>query len=614
LALSPKILDQTKGEESFSPQTEPTRKHILSDAHPLVFHVFKFFASVRLAIPILITLMAVLGTGTFIESYYGAETAKILIYQSRWFGLVLLILGINVAAAAIDRIPWEKKHVGFVITHIGIILILIGSFMTSKQMIDGQMAIGEGETDFRITVSDPLLYIYSEKDDSYWTLGLKNHPFPWEGKELIAPPTGSIPFTIYRTADYPKARFEEKIMEALSGSAAIQVKLDSAFVHETQWLVQKDPLRGEIQLGPAKLSFTDQLLKENQDEAPARGYLEFKFEKSTVAIPLKEDLKLPVSFPIEGTPFELKVLRLLRNAVVKNMKLIDEPDPKGAPATGVNPAAELVLMGPNGFEEKHTVFAKFPDFPTAHGMKPSATGARILYRLPGGGSKGESHELRFVQNAEGLFYQIQDGLNVKTGKVNLGEEISLGWMDMNFKVEKYFKHAQVEKKAIREHNASESEDVSPAIRVEVQHSKGAESLWLRQNYREVIEIEGNKYHLVFGEKRIPAGFKLTLKDFRMENYPGTDRPASYESDVTLKDDVRGVVKDATVSMNEPLIYNGFRIYQSAFLQPEGEPEVSIFTVGKDPGIPLKYAGAIVMVLGTITMFFTRKFSTRGGKL
>jgi hypothetical protein len=44
------------------------------------------------------------------------------------------------------------------------------------------------------------------------------------------------------------------------------------------------------------------------------------------------------------------------------------------------------------------------------------------------------------------------------------------------------------------------------------------------------------------------------------------------------------------------------------LQP-GEPDISIFTVAKDPGNPLKYAGAIFTVGGIVMLFYVKPFST-----
>jgi len=89
------------------------------------------------------------------------------------------------------------------------------------------------------------------------------------------------------------------------------------------------------------------------------------------------------------------------------------------------------------------------------------------------------------------------------------------------------------------------------------------------------------------------------------------QPASFESDVILKDDSTGSRREVNISMNRPLQHRGFRVFQSGYQQPEGGPEISIFSVAKDPGIPLKYAGSIILVLGTLLMFYTRKFSNQG---
>ena len=75
--------------------------------------VFKFFASLQLAVGTLIALMIVLAAGTIIESRYSADAARILVYGSPWFGLLLIVLVLNLACSAADRLPWKKKHIGF---------------------------------------------------------------------------------------------------------------------------------------------------------------------------------------------------------------------------------------------------------------------------------------------------------------------------------------------------------------------------------------------------------------------------------------------------------------------------------------------------------------------
>ncbi len=147
--------------------------------------LFRFFASVKLAIPLLAGLMASLAAGTFVESWHGADAAKIVVYDSAWFSALMVLLSINLAVSAFSRWPWKKKHIGFVITHLGIIVILAGSLATQKTMIDGQMAMAEGETESRITLQKPLLYIYSPADQMDWLFFLDKKDFPWQGNQKI---------------------------------------------------------------------------------------------------------------------------------------------------------------------------------------------------------------------------------------------------------------------------------------------------------------------------------------------------------------------------------------------------------------------------------------------
>ena len=585
--------------------------------------IFKFFASLKLAIMTLLALMAVLAAGTFIESYHGTDAARIVIYQSPWFSLLLLLLGINVAAAALDRLPWKKKHAGFVITHLGIIIILFGSLVTQKLMIDGQLAVAEGDTEHRITTSEPLLYVFSEDINREWVIPLKKKAFPWHGRQEILTKDPALSLAIL--TDYPKARMRQEILPAGSGPAAVQVTLHNSFVNQTQWLVEKDAELGEASVGPAKLKFTDELLQENKGQAPKSGYLEFQFQKSNIQIPVDENVELPATYPLEGTPFKVTVTKRFKNAVVEGSRLVEqETQEKTSPSMqNQNPAVQLTLEG-EGIHEEHTVFTNFPEFPTLHGMKPSAANVKIFYRMPNAGSKGETHEMRFVyqrSNENGpekkgkLLYQIQNGFDVKTGQAAEGDDVPTGWMDLAFHIGHFYSYSKIERSFNPEPNTSTSQEVLPAILLEVKAGGGDwKVLWLRQGLGESIKLGDTTYHILYGERRIPAGFRIQLRDFRVENYPGTNRPASFESDVTLKDDSRGVIKNVTISMNKPLVYRGFRIYQSGYNIEEGQPEVSIFSVGRDPGVPVKYMGAIVMVLGIITMFYTRRFSTQGGRI
>ncbi len=573
--------------------------------------IFQFFASLRLAVFILCGLIVVFATGTFVESFHGTETATLLIYQAPWFTILGFLLVLNLTASAVHRLPWKKKHIGFVMTHLGIILVLAGAFITKTAMVDAQVAIAEGETEFRMAFTDPVIHVFSEKGNRQWSAPVQRRPFVWEGRQTLIRrgELAGLPLGLTLLHYYPKGRMQETVVAAEQGHAAVQVAVQNSFVNQTFWLLEHDPQLNQTQLGPARFLFSDILLPESSETetVPPAGYLEFQFEKTNVRIPLADDMVLPAVLPLEGTPYRVTLQERYRNAMIVQNRLTEEEAAGQETGPGRNPAVVLQLEGDN-LLEKHTAFAKFPEFPTMHGHKPSASGARILYRLPGGGSKGETHELRFVRTEEGLKYQIQDGLAVRTGVVETGKAVSTGWMDLQFTVQRFEPHARLERVFTPEPNTSESRQAFRSVEVEVEDGSTPRRVWLAAGFNQVVETANGRYHLVLGERRSPLGFKLQLKDFRIEHYQGTNRPASFESDVILRDDFRGVEKEVTISMNEPLDYNGYRIFQASYVQTEGQPDISVFSVVRDPGIGLKYGGTIVMISGVLIMFLTGRFT------
>jgi len=104
----------------------------------------EFLASLRLAVVLLTLLILVLAVATFIETSYGAAAARFSVYRAWWFTLLGGLLGINVLCAAVVRFPWRRHQTGFVMTHAGIIILLLGSFWTARRGIDAQLSIYEG--------------------------------------------------------------------------------------------------------------------------------------------------------------------------------------------------------------------------------------------------------------------------------------------------------------------------------------------------------------------------------------------------------------------------------------------------------------------------------------
>ena len=108
--------------------------------------IYRFLASLKLAVISLVSLAGVLSYATFFESWYGATAAQEWIYQSKGFALLLAFLGANILCAALIRYPWKKRQIGFVVTHTGLLILLAGSWIAVRSGDEGQVGMLEGQT------------------------------------------------------------------------------------------------------------------------------------------------------------------------------------------------------------------------------------------------------------------------------------------------------------------------------------------------------------------------------------------------------------------------------------------------------------------------------------
>lgn len=104
-------------------------------------------------------------------------------------------------------------------------------------------------------------------------------------------------------------------------------------------------------------------------------------------------------------------------------------------------------------------------------------------------------------------------------------------------------------------------------------------------------------------------FSVTLKDFRLERYPGSHSPMSYESDLVIKVENESPLQ-ATIRMNKVIDLNGYRLFQSSFDKDE---QGTVLSVSYDrPGMQLTYIGYFFLFAGFIFTLFSEK--SRFGRL
>ncbi len=109
--------------------------------------VLKVVGSLFLTVAILTVLIAILLWGTVVEKNYGATAAKFGIYGSWWFNA----LGIHPRASIrprrlILRWPWKRQQLGFIIPHIGLIVLLVGCFLSRHYGVEATLSVFEGES------------------------------------------------------------------------------------------------------------------------------------------------------------------------------------------------------------------------------------------------------------------------------------------------------------------------------------------------------------------------------------------------------------------------------------------------------------------------------------
>ena len=95
---------------------------------------------------ILLALFAVsIASATFIENDFGSASARAMVYNARWFELLLLLGMINLTGNIFIRKLYRKPKFTLFLFHLAFILILTGAAVTRYAGFEGTMAIREGE-------------------------------------------------------------------------------------------------------------------------------------------------------------------------------------------------------------------------------------------------------------------------------------------------------------------------------------------------------------------------------------------------------------------------------------------------------------------------------------
>jgi hypothetical protein len=116
--------------------------------------------------------------------------------------------------------------------------------------------------------------------------------------------------------------------------------------------------------------------------------------------------------------------------------------------------------------------------------------------------------------------------------------------------------------------------------------------------RPTVFLVGDKQiRIILRLKRHPLPFLLELKDFMMEQHPGTDTARSFKSRVAIQTYQTQAWREKLISMNNPLRHKEYTFYQSSYSIDHLGRETSTLAVVKNAGRILPYAATFITFLG-----------------
>ncbi len=436
--------------------------------------IFEFFASLKLAVVLLAVIIVAAIAGTLYESSFDAKVSRAYVYGAPWFNLWLVLLGTNLACSALSRWPWRKHHLAFLITHLGIITLLIGSLIGRIWGIEGTITLFKGEPPAsRLLVDERQLRVHDVDGivKGYPAEFLHHPPTPQHPRDLGLLASGAH----LRIIDYAptiEAKLNPKPLND-GGVPALHFAIVTAMMnqHLDGWLLADDPQNGNFSMGLAKIELKRGSAPDSgRADSPNRPQVSTSksISKSEEAVDLEESIfafsKAPeeqighvgrggsvgakvrleqprngnkgrvlvslgekeASFDVEenlgrdaaiaGTPFTLKIDDYWADFRMENGKpssLSDQPN---------NPAVLVTIRGkgvPAGEPEANS-----------HGSTKDLTTTGGPPSMPAPGEETPNHLTLFIADDGTIGYELASRKNGRSsGKIELDKPLPTGWAD-----------------------------------------------------------------------------------------------------------------------------------------------------------------------------------------
>ncbi|MFO7830247.1 MAG: cytochrome c biogenesis protein ResB, partial [Bacteroidales bacterium] len=95
---------------------------------------------------------------TFFENDFGAQAARKLVYETKWFEIIFLLMIVNLTGQIFQYKLFRKKKLTILLLHLSFVLIIIGAGITRYFGFEGTMHIREGKLQNKCLSTDQYLH------------------------------------------------------------------------------------------------------------------------------------------------------------------------------------------------------------------------------------------------------------------------------------------------------------------------------------------------------------------------------------------------------------------------------------------------------------------------
>ncbi len=617
--------------------------------------VFRFFASLKLAVVLLLVLIVAAIAGTIYESSFDAKVARAYVYGAPWFNIWLLLLVANLAVSALSRWPWKKHHVAFLVTHLGIITLLGGSLIGRIWGVEGTATLFKGDPPSNRLLLDEHQLRVQDKDGTvrgYRAEFLHHLPAPERPFDLGTLANGAH----LRLIGYSTS-LEGKLDPQPVGSGgtfALHLTIRTNMMGQKleSWLLADDPQHNTFGMGLAKIELKRGAVPGSTPPVPVKadtpndpvdleesifafartpeqigrvrkgGSTGAKIRLSAPAGSDKGKLSLEVGgtkadfdvaqllgheTPVERTPFVMTIEDYWPDFRIENGK------PASASDQPSNPAVLVTLRG------KAQPVVGVADHSTTHAAEMPQSGASTNGGPPTMPSAGTepANRLTLFADADGhLTYHLvsrKDGESSSSASVD--QPITTGWADWTVTIDRIMPHAVAQMHfAPADPSAAADADAWEGVLVQVEQNGKTSEQWTPAGWQISLPTSPEPTPIAYGWRIAPLPIGFELLNFEVQRNEGTDSPAGFKSTLSVTgSDGQSAVGQCW--MNHPFSFPGawwrtwtgltYKISQASW-NPENLSQSTV-QVLRDPGWFFKWTGSLLIVAGVFMMFYLRPY-------